>query len=182
MSAALVRTVDDGAVQLLTALVGRFPALDRLVAGVADHVAKVHVALLGLLFVGGFGAAGRRRRALAIRTSAALALTVAAVGAIGRLVERARPFARLDNVAALVDHAPHRSFPSRHVACAAAMATVARPTAPFLATAMGTLGVLLALSRVYAGLHYPSDVAGGWLIGAAIGRAVRGSTDVGGPE
>ena len=173
MSLASVESLDVGAVRLLTGAVGRCPPFDRSMAVVADHAAKVHVAALGLLFVGGAGEPGWRRRGLAVRIVAALAFTVAAVGLIGALVGRTRPFARHADVAALVDHAPHRSFPSRHVACAAAMATVALPTAPLLGTMFGALGAVLAVSRVYAGLHYPSDVVGGWLVGATIGRAVR---------
>jgi undecaprenyl-diphosphatase len=172
MPLALARTLDDGAIQLVMATVGRYPLLDRLAAGAAESLAAVHVVLLGLLLVGGPGAARRRRRALGIRIAAALGLTIGAVGAVGRLVGRTRPFAHHE-VAALVEHAPHRSFPSRHVACAATMATVALPTAPALGTLMGALGVALAISRVYAGLHYPSDVAAGWLLGATIGHAVR---------
>ena len=53
------------------------------------------------------------------------------------------------------------------------MTTVALPTAPVVGTLMG-LGTLgLALSRVYAGLHYPSDVLGGWIIGVGIGIIAR---------
>ena len=173
MPPAFVESLDVAAVRLLTGAVGRYPRFDRLVAAAADHLAKLHVALLTLLILGGAGQPGWRRRGLAVRIAAALGLTIAAVGLVGGLVGRTRPFARHVDIAALVEHAPHRSFPSRHVACAAAMATVALPTAPLLGAVFGTLGALLATSRVYAGLHYPSDVVVGWLVGAGIGWAVR---------
>ena len=173
MPLAFVESLDVRAVRLLSGAIGRYPRFDDLMALAADHVAKLHVALLGLLFLGGTGEPAWRRRGLAARIATALGLTMAAVGLVGGLVGRTRPFARHDGVAALVDHAPHRSFPSRHVACAATMATVALPTAPLLGAVLGALGLVLAISRVYAGLHYPSDVVGGWLVGATIGRLVR---------
>ena len=173
MPLAFVESLDVRAVRLLAGAVGRYPRFDCMVAAAADHVAKLHIALLGVLFLGGAGEPGWRRRGLAVRVAAALGLTVVAVGMLGRLVRRPRPFARHDEVAALVEHAPHRSFPSRHVACAATMAIVALPTSPLLGTLFGALGIVLAISRVYAGLHYPSDVVGGWLVGAGIGWIVR---------
>src|SRR5829696_6692034 len=104
MPLAFVEALDIGAVRILAGAVGRYPRFDRLVAVAADHVAKVHVALLSLLFLGGAGERGWRRRGLAVRIATALGLTVAAVGVIGRLVRRTRPFACHGEVAALVEH------------------------------------------------------------------------------
>jgi undecaprenyl-diphosphatase len=173
MPLALARAVDDHAVALTTSLAGRSQRLDRAASLLARHLAKVHVTLLVVLLLGGRSAAGHRRRAAARRMAAALPLTIGAVGLVGRLVERERPFTRRPDDAVLVSHAPDRSFPSRHSACAAAMTTVALSTGPAigLLMALGTLG--LALSRVYAGLHYPSDVIGGWIIGITVGIIAR---------
>lgn len=171
--ASLARSVDARTLARTAALVGQSPRLDGLAALLAEHLAKLHIGLLVALLVGGRGADGGRRRDTGIRIAVALPVTMVAVGIVGKLVARERPFSVHEQVASLVDHTPSRSFPSRHSACAAAMATVALPSAPAFGWLMvlGALG--LGASRVYAGLHYPSDIVAGWLIGAIIGIIAR---------
>jgi undecaprenyl-diphosphatase len=173
MPIALARDLDARAAAIAASMVGRSVRLDRLASLLARHLAKLHVALLAALFVGGPGRPGRRRREAAVRIMAALPVTIAAVELVGKLVGRERPFAGRSLAAALVEHAPGRSFPSRHSACAAMMTTVALPAAPVIGLLMGLGALGLAVSRVYTGLHYPSDVLGGWIIGVVIGIIAR---------
>ena len=173
MPLALARTLDARALAVTTALVGRSRRADRLAALAARHLAKLPVGLLGLLLVGGSGRAGRQRREAGLRITVALPLTIATVSLVGRLVERQRPFTQIDSAGPLVEHAPHRSFPSRHSACAAAMTAVALPAAPAIGALMGIGALGLAVSRIYTGLHYPTDIVAGWLIGATIGIVAR---------
>jgi undecaprenyl-diphosphatase len=173
MPLALARTLDDRTLAATAVLIGRSRVLDRTAALLAQHLAKLHVVLLGLLVLGGRGPSGWRRRETAVRIAVALPATIGAVAVVGRMAGRDRPFAGGAGATALVDHAPGRSFPSRHSACAAAMTVIALPSAPAVGTLMGLGALGLAVSRVYAGLHYPSDVVGGWLIGAAIGIIAR---------
>jgi undecaprenyl-diphosphatase len=173
MPLAVARALDARVVAATSALVGRSRRCDLAAALLARHLAKLHVALLGLLFLGGRGQAGWRRRETAVRIAVALPVTIGVVSVVGRLAERQRPFAVDPAAPVLVEHAPGRSFPSRHSACAAAMTAIALPTAPVIGVMMGLGAVGLAVSRVYTGLHYPSDVVGGWLIGAAIGIIAR---------
>ena len=173
MPLALARTLDARTLAVTTALVGRSRRADQLAALAASHLAKLHIGLLGLLLIGGTGPGGWRRREAGLRTVIALPVTIAAVALVGRLVERPRPFTHRPDIEQLVEHAPHRSFPSRHSACAAAMTVIALPSAPAIAALMGLGALGLGITRVYTGLHYPTDVVAGWLIGATIGIIAR---------
>ena len=62
-----------------------------------------------------------------------------------------------------------KSFPSRHAACGSVIAVTAIFTAPVLGWALLVISLLIALSRVLAGVHYIRDVTVGWLLGAGIG-------------
>jgi undecaprenyl-diphosphatase len=97
----------------------------------------------------------------------------AAVEVLGAVWQRQRPFADLEQVHAVVPHTAVRSFPSRHVASAAAMARVGARARPRLGKLMGLLAALLALGRVGAGLHYPSDVLAGAGLGFVVGQVFR---------
>ncbi len=170
---AAVHRLDQSVDERLASTIGQRPARDAAMARSARHGAKLEVALLLALFAGGAGAPGRRRRTTALRIVAALAMTVAAIEVVSRAVTRSRPIAARPAGATLVLHPPGRSFPSRHAACAAAMTTVALPTARTFGGLMGGLAAALSISRVYAGLHYPSDVVAGWLVGVVVGLAAR---------
>jgi membrane-associated phospholipid phosphatase len=63
------------------------------------------------------------------------------------------------------------SFPSGHSASAAAFATAVGDLVPTLKTPLRGAASVVAFSRVYTGVHYPSDVLVGATVGAVLGRA-----------
>lgn len=155
--------------RLLHYRVGQLGALDRAViacAGLGSYGELFLMLLAGLTA----GSAGRRT---VCRCLLAVGLVYAASELAGLAYTRRRPFATEAAARPLLPHDPARSFPSRHVASATAMALVTSPAAPRLAWLMALLAVGLGLSRVRAGLHYPSDVAAGALLGALVGRLLR---------
>jgi undecaprenyl-diphosphatase len=63
-------------------------------------------------------------------------------------------------------------MPSGHAATAAAAATVVALLHPRLRLPLAALVAAIGLSRVYLGVHYPSDVLAGLALGIVVGWAV----------
>ena len=117
----------------------------------------------------------------ALRMLAAVVTVYVASELLGGIWPRARPFERLTDVEALTEHSSGRSFPSRHVASGLAMAVVGGREHARLGLVMATVAGLLGVSRIGAGLHYPSDVAAGVVLGRLVGLVIAG-TGLGGRQ
>ena len=94
--------------------------------------------------------------------------------AIKLVVDQERPCRAVPG-APLVPHCPDVgdwSFPSNHATIVGALAVGLALTRPRLAPLVLPLGVLAALSRVVAGIHYPHDVLAGLLLGGATSGAL----------
>lgn len=148
---------------------GHGPAQELVMRGLgyAGEWAAIWVAL----GCAGAAADGRRRGrflAAAAVGPAAVVANYAVKVAVGRerpLLEDHPPLAR----------APSKlSFPSAHATSSLAAATALGRVEPRARVPLYALAGAICLSRPYLGMHYPSDVLAGIVLGRALGRLVPG--------
>jgi undecaprenyl-diphosphatase len=107
---------------------------------------------------------------LAVVTGLATFIADSVTFGIKDLVHRTRPFDAHPAIHPLyVVHSS--SFPAGHAATAFAGAVLLSYVAVRLAPLFLAVAAVIAFSRVYDGVHYPTDVLAGAAIGAAVGTA-----------
>ncbi len=124
------------------------------------------VTLLVLPLAGGM--VGRRCATLLL---AVVVVNLVIYWCLKRVTRRLRPFEQCPGIRACMRVPDHFSFPSGHTLHAVACALLLSAFYPALGLMLWPLAVLVAASRVVLGLHYPSDVLAGALIGAATASA-----------
>lgn len=87
-----------------------------------------------------------------------------------KLIAR-RPRPQLDGLPPLGGAPSSLSFPSAHATASFAAATAMSRIRPELKLALFGAAALMAVTRPYLGMHYPSDIAAGAVLGAALGAA-----------
>jgi len=115
----------------------------------------------------------RRTRRAGVLALGGLLINLLAVNcALKPLIGRPRPWVIIEGFEPLVySHSP--SFPSGHTSSSFAFAFAILPAVDikWLKVTSVAAATLMGLSRLYVGVHYPSDVLGGAVIGALCGLA-----------
>jgi undecaprenyl-diphosphatase len=128
--------------------------------------------LLAFVLAGGHRRRGTRRAAVAAGLSAGLGLAVVQV--VSRLVDRPRPFvADPQGVHLFARHAADPGFPSDHATAAFAIAVALLLRDRRWGAITLVAAAVLAAGRVAMGLHYPTDVLGGALLGTLAALALH---------
>jgi membrane-associated phospholipid phosphatase len=145
---------------------GHGPLLDSGFAAITE---------LGSLYAVGSAAgvlAAAGRPGPAVRAATAAGATWVLGQVVKKVVDRPRPYvADPDGTRAMIAPPMGTSWPSSHPAVLTAFTTVAGreiSAGPLARAGLAALGVKVAASRVYLGVHFPSDVASGLLMGRAV--------------
>ncbi len=124
------------------------------------------------LWFGGEKAARRKRREAALTALFSVVICSGLSFLIGKVWNRPRPFTQDADIWNFTAHKANASFPSNHTMNAAAVSLVllraGLPGAIFLTG----WAALLAFSRMYAGIHYLTDLLGAVLIALGVHAAL----------
>ncbi|APG29139.1 hypothetical protein A7E78_13060 [Syntrophotalea acetylenivorans] len=116
---------------------------------------------------------GQSRERLAVATAAmVVVLAIAAFSSLKKLVRRRRPFEFLADLSCLVQPPDRYSFPSGHTMTAFSLYGTFATMLPGSGWFFCPAALLIGLSRIFLGAHYPSDVIVGGLLGAGLGHTV----------
>ena len=146
----------------LNALLAHHDGIEDPLSWYASASEVLFALTLALLFV----LASTRRSAVVAAIAAPAALIVGAL--IAMLVHRARPFvADPGEIHGFIPHAADSGFPSDHATAAFAIATAIAIYHRRIGAVLLAAATTLAIARVAVGIHWPTDVLAGALIGVA---------------
>jgi undecaprenyl-diphosphatase len=122
------------------------------------------IAVLALFF-------GSEGRMVALQCALAGVSGLAIYRLIKNVLVRERPYMTHEAIVCAGKPLDRFSFPSGHTLHAVSFTLIVCSSLPMLALLLLPAAVLIALSRVVLGLHYPTDVLAGALLGAVVGGA-----------
>jgi undecaprenyl-diphosphatase len=161
-----VAAADLAAYRALRSL-ARPPATDavRVYSTLGEHAGIWLVAGCALALV------DRPRRRAWFKATASVGAAYTVNTAIKGVFRRARP--AFEDLPALMTTPTALSFPSAHASSSFAAARAFSALAPAAAPALYGAAGAMALSRVYLGVHYPTDVVAGAALGSVVGGLGR---------
>lgn len=168
MAPAWAGPVDDADIALLRELNDRYnPTADTINGFLSNNVQTVATPLIGAV------ALGEGSYRIPIRVLEAQVIGLGLSEGFKLLFQRPRPYVTYPDVRTPAGLEGAFSLPSSHATLAFAGATIVAEAYPdWILPAYGW-ATLVSVSRVYNGVHYPTDVLAGALVGMGAARLAR---------
>ena len=158
--------------EIINGLAYKSVLMDKMMIGISNYLPYVFMATLVCMYLYGFYKESKilRRTAIDIVTMTIIDMLLSFV--IGYIYPEARPFVG-HNVNQLIQHVPNSSFPSNHAL--GTMAIALGLIAPYRTCGIvfACLAIVVGVSRVYVGVHYPIDILGGFALALLINACYR---------
>jgi undecaprenyl-diphosphatase len=135
----------------------------RTITRIGGATFTIIMALLLLIF------SSNQLRGTAIASALSLSLSHIPVHLIKKRFPRKRPYLIIENTKFAANPLKDHSFPSGHTTAVFSLIIPLVIHLPLLSIALIPLGFSVGISRIYLGLHYPSDVLAGALLGTCFG-------------
>lgn len=171
-----LENLDVSLYRSLNALVGTSETFDRFVYHIAGPTGVLFLGLFGLLWFRAGGDQIRRRQAL-ILVVPAVAIALVLNRTISTLLAfRVRPMYAIGTNTPthnwVFDLENWSSFPSDNATYLFAIAACLFVVSRYAGLAFGLFGFAACLGRIYFGIHYPSDILAGIILGAGTGYVI----------
>lgn len=137
--------------------------LDQIMIFFSKYVPYLFMAMIIAVFIAGVVNKSSEYRKIAVSTIAVSALNLVIAGILASIFYVNRPFVH-NKVNLLFSHVQDASFPSDHATGTMGIALGLGRYSKILSKVLTILSVIVGISRVYVGHHYPLDVIGGFAL------------------
>ncbi len=97
------------------------------------------------------------------------AVTLVGVRFMRIIINRPRPYEKFGVSSLIFKDKKGQSFPSNHAACGFVIAMAGFTVNPILGFTLSAIALIIALTRIFSGVHFISDVIAGAAIGLLMG-------------
>ena len=169
--------MNDWLFLLINGMANRSVLIDAAMIGISKGIPYLYMIILVGLYIQGFRKKSFKLRGESVATGVLLVICLLGSYVLGALFYENRPFVDHLETVLIVSHAADASFPSDHAVGTMAIACGILFYRWNLGTWLVYGSILVGISRVFVGNHYPGDILGAfilvWILTAVYNKTIR---------